>query len=162
DKPRPRKSNTDPPRSELSTCRGGFREDVFKTLKARPEVARHIARELLVAHFPASLHEPIADEVGVTLEATERSRARDPGFRSAVLAAWGHACAFCGFSVQLDNFDLGLEAAHIRWVQAGGPDAVANGLACCSLHHLAFDRGGISVNDDMTVLVSARLHGHGK
>ena len=36
---------------------------------------------------------------------------------------------------------LGLEAAHIKWFQARGPDVVQNGLALCSLHHKIFDLG---------------------
>ena len=50
----------------------------------------------------------------------------------------GHQCAFCGF-IKLDSADLAIEAAHIRWTQFGGPDAIDNGLACCSIHHQAFD-----------------------
>lgn len=88
-----------------------------------------------------------------------RSAKRDSSFRDAVVSVWGHSCAFCGYSVQLDRSDLGLEAAHIRWVQFGGPDAVNNGLACCSIHHQAMDRGAISVSDDGRVLVSSRVYG---
>ena len=34
-----------------------------------------------------------------------------------------------------------------------------NGLACCSIHHQAFDRGAVTVSEDHRILVSARLHG---
>jgi putative restriction endonuclease len=64
--------------------------------------------------------------------------------------------------VQLDNSDLGLEAAHIRWFQFGGPDTTDNGLACCSIHHYAFDRGAITISDQLKILVSSRLHGSGR
>lgn len=156
--------NTDPLKSELLNLHveAGFPEEIFGALKRHPESVRRIAREVLAAHFPESLHESIASAVGIALDGLERCPDRDPAFRSAVLAVWRHSCAFCGYSVQLDNSDLGLEAAHIRWVQAGGPDALDNGLACCCLHHQAFDRGAISVADDLTILVSSRLHGHGK
>jgi putative restriction endonuclease len=39
---------------------------------------------------------------------------------------------------------LGLEAAHIEWFQARGPDVVQNGLALCSLHHRIFDLGAFT------------------
>jgi putative restriction endonuclease len=158
------KRNSDPLKSELLGLRieGGFPEEIYTVLSRHPEIVRSVACEVLAAHFPDSLHESIANAVGIVLDAVDRSGDRDPAFRSAVLSAWRHTCAFCGFSVQLDNADLALEAAHIRWVQAGGPDARNNGIACCCLHHQAFDRGAISVADDLSILVSTRLHGHGK
>ena len=148
---RRRKSNTDALKSELIQLhtRGGFPKNIYEALQGRPEIVRGLAQDILTAHFPDSLHDVIA------------SAARDPAFRAEVLAAWGHQCAFCGFSVRLDNTDLALEAAHIRWVQAGGPDGINNGLACCSVHHQAFDRGAISIADNMTTLVSAYVYGHG-
>ena len=50
------------------------------------------------------------------MKSTIRSSVRDSEFRRSVVAAWGHRCAFCGYAVQLDTPDLGLEAARIRWV----------------------------------------------
>ena len=140
---------------------GGFVEPVFRELKRRPEVVRELAREVLAAHFPESLHESIAAAAGLTLDGTLRSR-RDPAFRSAIISVWDHRCAFCGFSAQLDAADLAIEAAHIRWCQAGGPDTVNNGLACCSIHHQAFDRGAITISEERRILVSSRLHGNGR
>jgi putative restriction endonuclease len=158
-----RKGSKNPLRSDLKRLRigGGFPEPIYDQLKRRPELVREIARETLAAHFPDSLHESIATTVGLSLEARTRGQ-RDPAFRSAVLDVWGHQCAFCGFGVQLDGADLALEAAHIRWRQAGGPDSVTNGLACCSIHHQAFDRGAIGVSEDRRILVSSRLYGSGK
>ena len=40
----------------------------------------------------------------------------------------------------------GWEAAHIQWHSHGGPDQVANGLALCTFHHGAFDRGAIGLD----------------
>ena len=158
-----RRGSKNPLKSELRKFRiaGGFTEDVFRELKLRPELVRELAREILAAHFPESLHDSICAAAGVGLDGTERSK-RDPAFRSAVISVWGHRCAFCGYGVQLDAADLGLEAAHIRWCQAGGPDSLNNGLACCSVHHQAFDRGAITISHERRIVVSARLHGSGK
>jgi putative restriction endonuclease len=49
---------------------------------------------------------------------------------------------------------VGVEAAHIKWHQAGGPDTNPNGIALCSLHHKLFDRGMITITDDYRVVVS--------
>jgi putative restriction endonuclease len=156
-----RKGSKNPLRTELRRWHvgGGFTQRIFDELTRRPEAVRELAREILSAHFPESLHKSIASAVGLNLDATSRSSCRDSEFRSAVVSAWGHQCAFCGFAVQLDNADLGLEAAHIRWCQFGGPDTVDNGLACCSIHHHAFDRGAITISDQLKILVSSRLHG---
>ncbi len=157
-----RKGSKNPLRSELRkwSITGGFPQPLFQDLKDRPEAVREIARQLLAAHFPDSLHSAIADATGLLLDTVNRSSRRDPEFRATVISAWGHRCAFCGFGIQLDNADLGLEAAHIRWCQYGGPDTQDNGLACCSLHHQAFDRGAVTISDELKILVSSRLHGN--
>jgi putative restriction endonuclease len=54
---------------------------------------------------------------------------------------------------------VGLEAAHIKWHQAGGPDAEINGLALCALHHKLFDRGAFTLSDSIKIEVSERAHG---
>ena len=38
---------------------------------------------------------------------------------------------------------------------------MSNGLACCSIHHQAMDRGAISVSNDNRILVSSRVYGGG-
>jgi putative restriction endonuclease len=159
-----RQGSKNPLRTELRKWRigGGFTVPIFEELRQRPEAVREIAREILAAHFPESLHQSIASATGLDLEATNRNSRRDSDFRQSVVAAWGHRCAFCGYAVQLDNADVGLEAAHIRWCQFGGPDTTDNGLACCSIHHQAFDRGAITVSDELMILVSSRLHGSGR
>lgn len=159
-----RRGSKNPLRSELRKLQiaGGFPEPIFRLLRSRPEAVRELARQILEGHFPESLHAAILSAVGLSMESTDRGAKRDSSFRADVIAAWGHQCAFCGYSVQLDHSDLGLEAAHILWCQAGGPETLNNGLACCSLHHQAFDRGGITIAADHTILVSSRLFGNAK
>jgi len=156
-----RQGSKNPLKSELRkfSIRGGFKLEIFEQLRTRPEAVRKLAQEILCAHFPESLHQSIAGAVGLDLESTSRGARRDSQLRAAVVSAWEHRCAFCGFGVRLDNSDLGLEAAHIRWCQFGGPDTMDNGLACCSIHHQAFDRGALTVSEDSRILVSSRLHG---
>jgi putative restriction endonuclease len=158
-----RQGSRNPLRSELRRFRtgGGFTQEIFDELRRKPEAVRELARMILGGHFPESLHRGISDAVGLELEATTRDRRRDSEFRSAVVSAWGHECAFCGYAVRLDNADLGLEAAHIRWCQFGGPDTIDNGLACCAIHHQALDRGAITLSDGLEIQVSSRLHGAG-
>jgi putative restriction endonuclease len=124
----------------------GFPPQVQKLLEKDPDLRRRVARMLLDAHFPTTLHEDIQSAVGLDTEwETTRRRVRDPEFRSKVLAAWRNRCGVCGFDVRLGRTSLALDAAHIRWKQAGGPDVENNGLALCALHHRLFDRGAFTV-----------------
>jgi putative restriction endonuclease len=103
-----------------------------------------IAARLLERHFPESIHPDILDAVGLTPGAAPAERKRDPKFRQRVLVAYEWRCAVCGFDVRLGSVSIGLDAAHIRWHQAGGPDTEVNGLALCVLHHKTFDLGAFS------------------
>jgi putative restriction endonuclease len=47
-----------------------------------------------------------------------------------------------------------VQAAHIRPVAAAGPDSIRNGLALCGTMHWMFDRGLISIDDDLRLLVA--------
>lgn len=80
-------------------------------------------------------------------------RLHQKSFRHQVLHAYRHHCAMC--SIHFDEF---LEAAHILpdSHELGVPD-VSNGLALCSLHHNAFDRFLIDVDDDYRVELSPNL-----
>jgi putative restriction endonuclease len=87
---------------------------------------------------------------------------RDPKFREKILRAYGYSCAVCGFNVRLGHTLVGVEAAHIKWHQAGGPDTEENGIALCSLHHKLFDRGVITLPPERKMVVSQDSHGtHG-
>jgi len=72
----------------------------------------------------------------------------------AILEAWDRQCAFCGYDGQLGSSSVGLEAAHVRWFNLGGPDELNNGLALCSLHHKLFDRGALGLDGDYRIQVS--------
>ena len=82
-----------------------------------------------------------------------RSR-RDPTFPRRVLDAYQHRCAVCEASPRIGNDGFGLEAAHIRWIQADGPNDVHNGLCLCRMHHVALDRGALTLTDDLRIRVS--------
>lgn len=119
-----------------------------------------IAGRLLDENFPGSVHDDILDAVGMpwTLQAEPRRR-RDPAFRSTILRIYEHRCAVCGYDGRLGSMDLGLEAAHVMWHAAGGPDLASNGIALCAFHHKAFDRGALGLSEDLRLLVSQDVHG---
>ena len=87
---------------------------------------------------------------------------RDPGFARRVLEAYDYQCAICAASPRLGNDIFGLEAAHIRWVQAAGPNVISNGLCLCRMHHIALDRGAITVDESHVVAVSPLVDRSGR
>jgi putative restriction endonuclease len=155
-----RASSNNPTKRELLAkhARGRFSGDVQAALAADPTLAATIATRILEQHFPESLHPDILNAVGLTLETTVTRRKRDPAFRQRVLKAYEYRCAVCGFNVRLGLVPIALDAAHIRWHQAGGPETESNGLALCVLHHKTFDLGAFTVREGV-VLVSDQANG---
>ncbi len=144
----------------------GFTQAVYNLLKASPDLLQQVAMQLLEDNFPPSVHQDILDEVGLDFEAipqiaTQKRAKRDPTFRRRVLEAYDYRCAICNFSVRMENTPIALEAAHIKWFQAGGPDIESNGLALCSLHHKLLDRGALAISNEQKVVVSEKANGHG-
>jgi putative restriction endonuclease len=156
-----RKGSDNPTKAELirKKATGGLTEEIFDMLSNDQRLRNEVAISLIEAHFPPSLQEDIINDIGLSLEMVGFSM-RDPKFRNEVIRAYEHKCAICGSDLRLGNIDLGLEAAHIKWHQAGGPDIVQNGLALCTLHHKALDRGAISLDDELRLIVSAELYGY--
>lgn len=79
---------------------------------------------------------------------------RDRVFRSKVLHAYDSTCAFTGLKFINGGGRAEAEAAHIRPVEADGPDIVNNGIALSGTVHWMFDRGLLSLTDDLEILVS--------
>jgi putative restriction endonuclease len=157
-----RRGQTDAKKSELlaKDAAGGFSPEVQAALRSDPALVSEIAARLLENHFPDSIHPDILAAVGLTLGGEKVTRKkRDPQFRQRVLTAYEYRCAVCGFDVRLGSVSIAVDAAHIRWHQAGGPDEESNGLALCVLHHKTFDLGAFTVNHDGLLLVSDQANG---
>ena len=138
---------------------GGFPSDVFQELQADPQLFQEVVQELLDSNFPPSVHEDILQSVGIDITASALQKKRDPKFRDKILGAYEYKCAVCGFDVRLGHQPIALEAAHIKWKQAGGPDEEMNGLALCTLHHKLFDRGAFTLTEHLEIMISDRAHG---
>lgn len=118
------------------------------------------------------LHEPVGarlwSEVTERLEPPPSSQAGDSprfgadyltharlgqgAFRVLVTDAYQRRCAITG-----EKTLPVLEAAHIRPYAEDGPHLVSNGLLLRSDLHTLFDRGYVTVTDDLRVLVSRRI-----
>lgn len=147
---------------------GGFSKPIYDLLIGNTTLIHEITSIILNQNFPDTFHQDILHQIGLNLESTEVKTAlnqrpsRSPDFRIRVLKAYDYKCAVCDFNVRLGNTLVAVEAAHIKWHQAGGPDQEQNGIALCSLHHKLFDRGVFSLTADMIFQVAENAHGtHG-
>jgi putative restriction endonuclease len=83
---------------------------------------------------------------------------RDRTFRRIVLDAYDKRCAITGLRLINGGGRAEVDAAHIRPVEASGPDIINNGLALSGTAHWMFDRGLISISDDLEILISRQVN----
>ena len=122
-----------------------------------------VARTLVETHFPDTVAPDVLLAAGLDPDAVLHAgqvaaampqRQRSRRWVAEILKAWDECCAFCGYDGRLGATPVGIEAAHIRWFNLGGPDELDNGLALCSLHHKLFDRGALGLSPALEVQVS--------
>jgi putative restriction endonuclease len=83
---------------------------------------------------------------------------RDRVFRRVVLRAYDERCAITGLKLINGRGRAEVAAAHIRSVEASGPDIIYNGIALSGTAHWMFDRGLISLADDLEILISRQTN----
>ncbi|MBW7968075.1 HNH endonuclease [Bradyrhizobium sp. BR 10289] len=94
------------------------------------------------------------DRVSLTVSRVLRDRV----FRRIVLRAYDERCAITGLKLINGMGRAEVAAAHIRPVEANGPDIVSNGIALSGIAHWMFDRGLISLADDLEILISRQTN----
>lgn len=153
------KNNKQPSKNELikQNVLGGFNQESYQLLLHKPSLIDKLAQQILSKHFPENVQDIIANRLDFPLQEIRKNR--DPAFRKNILRAYNYQCAICGYNLHYDSAVVGLEAAHIKWKQFGGPCTTDNGIALCALHHSAFDMGAISIDDSMKLLVSNGVNG---
>jgi len=103
------------------------------------------------AHF---IFDQPRDRASVTLSRILRDRV----FRRVVLRAYDERCAITGLKLINGSGRAEVAAAHIRPVEASGPDIISNGIALSGTAHWMFDRGLISLADDLEILISRQTN----
>lgn len=83
---------------------------------------------------------------------------RDRIFRKVVLRAYDQRCTISGLRFINGGGRAEVAAAHIRPVEAGGPDVVNNGIALSGTVHWMFDRGLIGLSDELEILISRQAN----
>lgn len=88
------------------------------------------------------------------VETLTARKVRDVSFRRQVRAAYRNTCAVTGLCLINGGGRPEVQAAHIRPVEADGPDAVRNGIALTGTAHWLFDRGLMTFSDDYRIMLS--------
>ena len=94
------------------------------------------------------------DRINVTVSRVLRDRV----FRRVVLRAYDERCSVTGIKLINGSGRAEVAAAHIRPVEKNGPDIVSNGIALSGTAHWMFDRGLISLADDLEILISRQTN----
>ncbi|MCK1717164.1 HNH endonuclease [Bradyrhizobium sp. 141] len=94
------------------------------------------------------------DRVSLTVSRVIRDRV----FRRIVLRAYDERCAITGLKLINGMGRAEVAAAHIRPVEANGPDIISNGIALSGTAHWMFDRGLISLSDNLEILISRQTN----
>ena len=79
-------------------------------------------------------------------------------FRRLVLQAYDKRCAITGLKLINGGGRAEVDAAHIRPVEANGPDILGNGIALSGTAHWMFDRGLIGLSDELEILISRQAN----
>jgi putative restriction endonuclease len=79
---------------------------------------------------------------------------RDEAFKRHVRRAYDNRCAMTGLRIINGGGWPEVQAAHIWPVARSGPDSVRNGIALCGTAHWMFDRGLLSIDDDLRILTA--------
>lgn len=79
-------------------------------------------------------------------------------FRRLVLQAYDKRCAITGLKLINGGGRAEVDAAHIRPVESNGPDILTNGIALSGTAHWMFDRGLISLSDELDILISRQAN----
>jgi len=121
-------------------------------------VLPRVGEVLPTAGFQEPLSPFEAGEVRVRSEYLVSRAVRDRNFRRIVLRAYDDRCAMTGLKLINGHGRAEVAAAHIRPVEENGPDLLTNGLAMSGTAHWLFDRGLITLEDDLKILVSRQVN----
>jgi putative restriction endonuclease len=114
--------------------------------------------KVVESHFSETVEPFIFDQERERISSISNRLVRDRVFRKIVLDAYDCRCAITGFKFINGGGRAEVEAAHIKPVEANGPDIVANGIALSGTVHWMFDRGLVSLSDNLDILVSRQVN----
>ena len=149
---------------------GGLRAWIRPIVVQHEDVRAQIVLRLLKKYFDGADHDALLTAVGLSgtadpetllndgSPAPERRQVttmrviRDSALAQQIKDLHGHRCQICGIRLRLPHGSYA-EGAHIRPIGKPhhGPDEPGNILCLCPNDHVLFDRGGITITDDLQV-----------
>jgi len=144
-------------RDDLQTNKGAFGRAV--RLLPRDEFEDIVRRGIDTRRDPWEQTSAVAEDapeyvIRPVVETLTTRKFRDVSFRRQVRAAYHNTCAVTGLRLINGGGRPEVQAAHIRSVEANGPDAVRNGIALTGTAHWLFDRGLMTFSDDFRIILS--------
>ena len=144
-------------RDDLETNKGAFGRAV--RLLPRNEFEDIVRRGIDTRRDPWEQTSAVAEDapeyvIRPVVETVTTRKFRDVSFRRQVRAAYRNTCAVTGLRLINGGGRPEVQAAHIRSVEANGPDAVRNGIALTGTAHWLFDRGLMTFGDDFRIILS--------
>ena len=137
---------------------GGLTDEDYWLLKEDLDAQSSAVHIFLDAHFPASIHEDIIRFFNLKIgDPHSKDKSTECEFRNQVLMAYDFKCAITDFSLSYEGTYPWIEAAHICWPQAGGNDAVGNGVAMSTLYRKLFHLGVFTIYCDYSIVVSSNV-----
>lgn len=133
---------------------GAFEPSVFGLLRSSRDARARVIDAILDQWWPETLHSDIREDLGLDRLDSRRRRQRDQQFTIDVLENYRYSCAICGFHAVLNGQATGVDAAHVQWHAHRGPDDVNNGIGLCKLHHWAFDKGILGIDDHSRICIA--------
>ena len=143
---------------------GAFNQDIYNALIKKPQFILQLINLILENNFEESICSEIRtmlhlDSFSHDAPSSAKKRKRDANFPLDVKKAYGYRCAICDLDCKLGRTEFAIEASHIQWHAFNGPDTVNNGVALCSIHHKAFDRGSITIDFEYKMELSPLFNG---
>lgn len=132
---------------------GFFEPSLFALLRDSAFARARVTDVLLNQWWPEVLHAELREQLGLENLPPTPLPERNDQFAVAVLDNYDSSCAMCGIRAAIHH-SKGVDAVHVRWRSAGGPDTVENGIALCRLHHWGFDKGYLGITANRTIRVA--------
>lgn len=150
-------------KSEYSPTKGYTYAGLYSVVDAWEEIGKSgfkICRFRLV-YSGENLERQTAEDIELDHNSREKRRAkgtilrivRDSKIATDLKKVYGYKCQVCSLAINTSN-GYYAEGAHVRPLGKphNGDDSIANLLCLCPNHHVMFDKGSFSINDDFKLI----------
>ncbi len=102
----------------------------------------------------------LLDLAAVRRSGTKGGFSREANFRWNVLEAYDHCCCVCGLRFAIGEASA-MEAAHVVPRSNRGSNLLQNALCLCPIHHWAFDKGLLTIDEERQIRIASSVRALG-